>query len=380
MPVLVPGGLEQDRLTPTQPNAEAPQTNVIPALPRKHPWATFRVDKHQDPDLSTGGQAIDHRLVTVEIRGLKPDVTKALGAARGLYLQKVLLMPTNQFPNVVGGQAMAVLEVAADDLHKDETIRAGEDIWIGTLAAHVMHHRQYGLARAPATPSIAAAPSSLLTGLADYFNFVNPSILGLGVTGKKLTNNGPVTQTSGPNSKAASFSSGNPQYFSGPTLARAMQFTDTFWMQTDRSNGPIWGDFDNTSNNGYLVELLQGGGHNNAIILQIGSANGQTNNFDCHAAFSHFAIVFDGTQNGNANRLKIYVNGVPQGLFFTGTIPAVIPYTNASFFLGGAGGLFGAGNFAGQLAECGFWNVPLTATQIAAMVATVGTYPFADIP
>lgn len=143
MPQLVPGGLEQDRVTPTQPNAEAPQTVVVPAPPRAMPWATFKVDKFQDPDLSTGGRAIDHRLVTIEIRGLKPDAAKALSAARGLFIQKVLLMPAAQFPNVVGGMAMAVLEVGADDLHKDETVRAGEDIWVGALAMHVMTDRRY---------------------------------------------------------------------------------------------------------------------------------------------------------------------------------------------------------------------------------------------
>ncbi|MBW8683126.1 LamG-like jellyroll fold domain-containing protein [Chitinophaga rhizophila] len=37
----------------------------------------------------------------------------------------------------------------------------------------------------------------------------------------------------------------------------------------------------------------------------------------------HVAAVFDGTQTGNADRMKIYINGVQQTLSFTGTIPAI---------------------------------------------------------
>jgi Concanavalin A-like lectin/glucanases superfamily len=36
----------------------------------------------------------------------------------------------------------------------------------------------------------------------------------------------------------------------------------------------------------------------------------------------HFAAVFDGTQATNATRLKVYVNGRPIALSYTGTIPA----------------------------------------------------------
>ncbi len=45
--------------------------------------------------------------------------------------------------------------------------------------------------------------------------------------------------------------------------------------------------------------------------------------------------VYDGTQTGNANRLKLYRNGVAQTLTFTGTIPASIPTHSNSFTLGG---------------------------------------------
>jgi pimeloyl-ACP methyl ester carboxylesterase len=50
----------------------------------------------------------------------------------------------------------------------------------------------------------------------------------------------------------------------------------------------------------------------------------------------HVAAVFDGTQTGNANRLKIYLNGVQQSLSFNGTIPATTSslLANQSFYAG----------------------------------------------
>jgi len=40
-------------------------------------------------------------------------------------------------------------------------------------------------------------------------------------------------------------------------------------------------------------------------------------------AWVHYCVVFDGSVSGNANRLKVYVDGVSRTLGFVGTIPAV---------------------------------------------------------
>lgn len=40
------------------------------------------------------------------------------------------------------------------------------------------------------------------------------------------------------------------------------------------------------------------------------------------AGYFHYASIFDGTQTGNANRLKLFINGVQQTLTFTYTVPA----------------------------------------------------------
>ena len=40
------------------------------------------------------------------------------------------------------------------------------------------------------------------------------------------------------------------------------------------------------------------------------------------AGYFHYALIFDGTQTGDANRLKLFINGVQQTLTFAYTVPA----------------------------------------------------------
>lgn len=92
---------------------------------------------------------------------------------------------------------------------------------------------------------------------------------------------------------------------------------------------------------------------------------------------THVAIVFDGTQTGNANRLKMYFNGVlDPSPTFVGTIPAATTASNALFMIGhsqwrGASGLSSLVN--GWM----FWDgVALTAAE----TALVGTLEGSSYP
>ncbi len=76
----------------------------------------------------------------------------------------------------------------------------------------------------------------------------------------------------------------------------------------------------------------------------------------------HVAAVFDGTQTGNANRLKIYINGVPQTLSFSGTIPASTSSTNTAPFM--AGGEPACCYLNGTIDEVRVWNTALSASTI----------------
>ena len=44
-----------------------------------------------------------------------------------------------------------------------------------------------------------------------------------------------------------------------------------------------------------------------------------------------WSLVYDGTQTGNSNRLKVYLNAVPKSLTFTGTIASSIPSSDVFY-------------------------------------------------
>lgn len=54
-------------------------------------------------------------------------------------------------------------------------------------------------------------------------------------------------------------------------------------------------------------------------------------------AWHHVAMVFDGTQTGNANRLKSYIDGVQKTLAFTGTVGTTTTTNTTSFNIGKIG-------------------------------------------
>lgn len=79
--------------------------------------------------------------------------------------------------------------------------------------------------------------------------------------------------------------------------------------------------------------------------------------------WTHIAAVYDGTLSGNANRLKIYKNGVQQTVTFTGTIPASTQATTSTARIGSASD--DSANFDGIVDHVRIYNYPRTAAQIA---------------
>ncbi|MFA5072102.1 MAG: LamG-like jellyroll fold domain-containing protein [Candidatus Pacearchaeota archaeon] len=76
-----------------------------------------------------------------------------------------------------------------------------------------------------------------------------------------------------------------------------------------------------------------------SIILAVGNATtdsyGRTPVGTIIAdSWFHILMVYDGTQTGNSNRLKGYINGTIQTLSFTGTIPAITQATSTNFNIG----------------------------------------------
>ncbi len=96
----------------------------------------------------------------------------------------------------------------------------------------------------------------------------------------------------------------------------------------------IWFKLNNSALNNTIFSFGTSANYNNDILIGVyGSTiftqvnNGVDGSAYPVASFTSTAwtncqIVFDGTQTGNANRLKMYINGILQTLTYTYTVPA----------------------------------------------------------
>lgn len=135
----------------------------------------------------------------------------------------------------------------------------------------------------------------------------------------------------------------------------------------------------------WVLDTSGGGvGNNTKVQMYIaGSATDPVTNFGTSPAvlsattWHHLVWLFDGTQTGNANRLKLYVNGSAQTLTFTGTIPATLRNGTAPLRVGAWSGSL-TRYFNGRIDELGLWNRVLNTTEIAALynAGSGVAYPF----
>lgn len=80
----------------------------------------------------------------------------------------------------------------------------------------------------------------------------------------------------------------------------------------------------------------------------------------------HLAMVYDGTRNTPAERLRLYINGEPQPLTFTGTIPAFTAVNDARFTIANSGTSF----FHGWMDEVRVWRDALTEAELRTRLQT----------
>lgn len=84
----------------------------------------------------------------------------------------------------------------------------------------------------------------------------------------------------------------------------------------------------------------------------------------------HFAWVYDGSATGNANRIKLYIDGVQQTLTFTGTVPSSIASNTDAMMIGKYSG---GSPMAGSIRDVRFYNVAKSAAEIAAIYNQAST-------
>jgi len=134
-----------------------------------------------------------------------------------------------------------------------------------------------------------------------------------------------------------------------PELKKAQQLTIETWVKVNN-----WTNWSNIIDLQGLVQL-QLGDNVGQLYCNVRNPNNSYGNVTgaiSLGSWVHLAMVYDGTQADNANRLKLYVNGYKKTLTFQDNIPATLPDSVLKLFIGG-------GNYDGGINEVVIFNTAL---------------------
>jgi len=181
---------------------------------------------------------------------------------------------------------------------------------------------------------------------------------------------------------AASFAAISNEYLNcadAADLEPGSAATWSFWIYRDNldQNNVFISKGDYNSDGGYGWQTGESGAGISGADLSLYIATSKTDDgTGCRMDFLdanqsatiwyHIVIVFDGSQTGNANRLKVYQNNSQLTLTVgSGAVPASILDSGASMHIGLFNGL--ARYLDADMDEVGFWNRALTATEVGAL-------------
>ena len=150
-------------------------------------------------------------------------------------------------------------------------------------------------------------------------------------------------------------------------LNNTSAFTVSFWMNHDDNTGydRLFHIIDNPSTQD--ISIASYGGD---LYFEVGNGLNSFGNWTSYSdsvasgTWFHVAAVFDGTLTGNANRAKLFVDGIHRDLNFTSTIPAATyDFSGLTQYIS-----FTANpqHFAGYMDELRVWNYARTQAQINA--------------
>ena len=135
--------------------------------------------------------------------------------------------------------------------------------------------------------------------------------------------------------------------------------TICFWMNQDVLNqdDSIFGKYPDATHNVYIYN--DGAGRSRFYVSNGATAYGRYLSVSV-GTWNHIAMVFDGSQAGNANRLVVYADGRPETLVFTGTIPSITADLSGTDALIGAA----ANSLGGRLYDFRIYSVPLSRDEV----------------
>lgn len=242
------------------------------------------------------------------------------------------------------------------------------------------------------TPGAAASP--LLTGLVSYWKLDEAGGQRNDSHGTNhLTDNNTVTQAAGKIGDAAQFTGANSEYLSvadNASLVWTSAFSASFWIYRDSLSLDVAyiSKWNYPTVPEWVIQSAAAGGSNTSDDMSIYLAtSGVDNGTGCRMDFNnanqsattwyHIVVIYDGSLTGDANRLKVYQNGVQLTLTVgSGAVPASLQNSAAELRLGDFQGL--NRYFTGRIDELGLWTRALTALEVAELYGGGAgkAYPF----
>lgn len=142
------------------------------------------------------------------------------------------------------------------------------------------------------------------------------------------------------------------------------------WVRQDAwyANQAVASHWQHSTSGSWAVQT----GSNNNLRVYIADAQSDTganyvetaaSTWNSFASWHHVSVVYDGTQ-AQANRVKIYIDGVPKSTTVTGTLPATLQNSTGSLSIGSFPGLGRA--MTGSIDHVKLFNRALTDTEVGA--------------
>lgn len=215
--------------------------------------------------------------------------------------------------------------------------------------------------------SVSNGPSIVTSGLVLSLDAADKnSYPGSGTTWRDLSGNGSNgTLTNGPTFSSANQGSivfdGVDDFVDCPRITsftNASQLSMCAWMKRSLSNSLVIVGQIASPTDDVAFELWL----DNYAYFEVGNgANSYGYVLNTSTSWQFLSMVFEGTQTGNSNRLKGYINGVQQTLLFNDTIPSSTGTVNNTLSIGKY-----LTNYAiGNVASVQIYNRALTASEIA---------------
>lgn len=192
--------------------------------------------------------------------------------------------------------------------------------------------------------------------------------------GLDLTDNNTVGSEAAVISNGALFASGSSEYLShaGDALLRpSTNFTLQIWTRLDSTSG-TYRVF--AHNQGFFVSFGRRGtgsielyNTNDAVGAYTGNVTG--------TSYQHVVVTYDGAGATDADKVKIYRNGVSQSLTFDAAFASSITYSGVLNI--GRWNVFG-GYFDGGADEMGYWSATKSGSDVTTLYNSGAglAYPF----